>query len=50
MIAFFAFLVSLLGATINVAMYAGDQNPWSLGAAVFCGGCAVFNLVMAVNE
>lgn len=49
MIALVAFLVSLLGAAINAAMFVADPNPWSAGAVVFCGGCAIFNLVLAVR-
>lgn len=48
---FFAFLVSASFTALNGALYVNSGSPWSLGAAIFCGLIAVFNLVvLAVNS
>lgn len=45
-----AFLVSALLCAVNVVIYVSSDSPVSLGAAIFCGLCALFNAVMAVDS
>ncbi len=43
----FAAMFSGAMCALNVAFYAADPNPWSLGAAVFCGILTLINLAVA---
>lgn len=46
-----AFMVCLGGAAMNVGFFVADTSrSLNLASAIFCGGLAVFNAVMAARR
>ena len=50
MIGAIATLVSLLFFSINVGLAVENHHPFSIGCAVFTGGCFIINLVLMLKE
>lgn len=46
---FVAFLVAMAATAVNVSLYVARGQAASLGSAVFCGGLAVFTMLLAVQ-
>ena len=44
------FVVNAGLTALNAALFVGHDNPWNLGAAIFCALCAALNLALAVTE
>lgn len=49
MILYLIFVFTVLLTALNVILYVSHHNPGNLVGAIFCGACALFDLILAAK-